>query len=221
MSFRFVSLSLATLYGSDGIRHIYKMKLTFSTQLPVHAPSIDQPQRRAWRNGAIRENDGTYDGTGDWDDLRYDRRYDRSGTATWNEISGDKSDADAVYHRNRKNSPPIYTKDGEGSWTISDRTAMAKAFLFSSLLPYSCTHPQLSLRRAWRQAGRCFPFPLLAWTVRGAGWRPVFRTVAPPRFPLLRLPYSAVFSVLPCLAASMSWRVRKPIAWPQSRQTSW
>ena len=38
-------------------------------------------------------------------DLRYDRRDDRSGTATWNEISGDKSDADAVYHRNRKKLP--------------------------------------------------------------------------------------------------------------------
>ena len=68
---------------------------------------------------------------------------------------------------------------------------------------------------------RCFPLTLSDQTVRRAGRRPVFRTVAPPRFPLFRLPYSAAFSTLPCLAASMSWRVRKPIAWPQSRQTSW
>lgn len=120
-----------------------------------------------------------------------------------------------------KNSPPIYTKDGEGSGTISNLTAMAKAFPFSFLSPYSCTHPRLSLRRAWRLAGCCFPLTLSDQTVRRAGRRPVFRTVAPPRFPLFRLPYSAAFSTLPCLAASMSWRVRKPIAWSQSRQMSW
>ena len=77
------------------------MKSTFPTQLPIHAPSIGPPQRRAWRNGAIREDDGTYDGTGDVDnllhDLRYNRRHDQSGTATWNGTSGGKSDADAAY----------------------------------------------------------------------------------------------------------------------------
>ena len=72
--------------------------------------------------------------------------------------------------------------------------------------------------------GVAFPFPRPARSVRGAGRRPVFRSVTPSRFPFflpVRLPYSAAFSTLPCLAASMSWRVRKPIAWPQSRQTSW
>lgn len=112
-------------------------------------------------------------------------------------------------------------KTGEGSGTISNLTAMAKAFPFSFLSPYSCTHPRLSLRRAWRLAGCCFPLTLSDQTVRRAGRRSVSRFVAPSRFSLSRLPYSAVFSVLPCLAASMSWRVRKPIAWPQSRQTSW
>ena len=69
------------------------MKSTFPTQLPIHAPSIGPPQRRAWRNGAIRDDDRTYDGTEDGDN----RRHDQSGTATWNGTSGGKSDADAAY----------------------------------------------------------------------------------------------------------------------------
>ena len=75
-------------------------------------------------------------------------------------------------------------------------------------------HASLTIGPSCLTAGGALPSrsPRLARTVRKAGRRPVSRSVAPTRFSLFRLPYSAVFSTSPCLAASMSLRVRKPIA---------
>lgn len=204
------------------------MKSTFSTQLPIHAPHIEPLQRRAGRNGAIRGRRWAYDGTGDGERSTARSTTRLTGRSIWGRRHGTRYQAvsrmSMPYIIETKNSPPLYTKDGEGSGTISGLRRLWRdegVLLFVSLAV--SLHASPAIASACLTTGGALPSrsPRLAWAVRRAGRRPVSSSIAPPRFPLSRFAYSAVFSVLPCLTASMSWRVRKPIAWPQSRQTSW
>lgn len=112
------------------------------------------------------------------------------GTGRRNEISGGQSDADAVYHRDiKKNAPPLYTKGGEGSGTVSgqaDRTmsvfpfpSLSVSLHASSNIASACLTADVALPprsrfpfgRYERRSGGPFPVP---------SPRPVFRCPACP-----------------------------------------
>lgn len=168
------------------------MKSTFSTQSPANAPSIDPLQRRAWRNGAIREDDGTYDGTGDVDnlphDLRYDRRHDQSGTATWNGILGSKLAIVTIYHRDRKTPRQSTRKTGSGTgrYHIRRLWRWRSPSRFSRRIPARITGYRFGVLDGRRDVASRSRFPLGLYERRGGGPfsvpspRPVFRCSACP-----------------------------------------
>lgn len=188
------------------------MKSTFSTQLPTAlrpSTSRSDEQGGTVRYGTTMEHmtareTGTICDMID-DTIDLERRHGTRYQAT--------SRMPMPYIIETEKTPRQSTRKtgrGAGRYQIGRLWRRRSPFRFSRRIPARIPDYRFGVLGGWR--GVAFPLTLSNQTVRRAGRRPVFRTVAPPRFPLFRLPYSAAFSTLPCLAASMSWRVRKPIA---------
>ena len=214
MSFQSVSISLTTLYGAGRTKYIYKMKSTFPTQLP-HTP------RPSIRRSDEQDETARYGTTMEHMTTRAARAIDRTICDTIGGTINQERRHETGYQATSRIPMPyiIETKTprhstrttgrGAGWYLASDDYGTMRAFSFSSLscrIPIRIPDYRFVVLGGWR--GVASPFQRLARSVRGAGRRPVSRSVAQPRFPLFSLPYSAIYSAdcstLPCLVASMS-----------------